>query len=497
MKTGILKNGSSLVLALAFAVASMLLGLKVDDGQFLIYLSVVMCLALVGLAYFMLEAKVKFGMVADIGFLYCVIVSLYTIVPGISFIFFDLSELRGFTWQTLITLQATNIGIGQHMMRHVLFLSMFVLSYVALYPGNSATQPAGEYESRFGGLSGQLTDRIVVVSLFLIGLILVVVVVSSGSVDSYIDHYTRFSHLGYFERKLMSVFLRIKAGLVFCVFPVMFLNYRRYKYIIGILACSLMVFEVVYSSGSRIEAFFLVLYILCLYILLVKRLSLSRIFLFASILVLVFSFLEMLRSAEFHFGDVVANFEKNSFSPAAEFCSVFSTGYHLYEERNSNQLAEAEWPMFFNDFIMLVMPNDFTRYSPQYWYASIFYPDSAVPPQTNGPISDSAIWGGVFDLAIRGLLNGAVFSLILRTFIRNSAKWWSYAMYAFCYSTSVMVVKYSVFYHLNPLLKTVFPAVVVLDLYLRKVMAQSTKHQKSLVNQKLLDRFSNSSRETV
>lgn len=119
--------------------------------------------------------------------------------------------------------------------------------------------------------------------------------------------------------------------------------------------------------------------------------------------------------------------------------------------------------MFFNDFITLVTPNDFTDWNPQFWYAKAYFPDAVVPPETMGPIAESAIWGGEWDLLLRSLINGAFFAYIVRWFIRRRDKWWGIAVYVFCYATCILTLKYSVFHHLNPLFKTFLPTILLVE----------------------------------
>ena len=53
------------------------------------------------------------------------------------------------------------------------------------------------------------------------------------------------------------------------------------------------------------------------------------------------------------------------------------------------------------------------------WYAKNYFPNSTVAPFTLGPIADSAIWGGEIDLFFRGLINGILFALLIKWFIKN------------------------------------------------------------------------------
>lgn len=62
---------------------------------------------------------------------------------------------------------------------------------------------------------------------------------------------------------------------------------------------------------------------------------------------------------------------------------------------------------------------------------------------------------------MRSLINGAFFAYLVRWFLRYKDRWWGVAAYIFCYATCVMTLKYSVFWHLTTLIKTVVPTLLV------------------------------------
>jgi hypothetical protein len=198
-----------------------------------------------------------------------------------------------------------------------------------------------------------------------------------------------------------------------------------------------------------------------LYHLLVRRISLMRALMICVLLGVLFTAIEFLREAQGDLDTVKSRVSDEGLKTAGEFGAVFLTGFHLYAERAQGSLPATEWPMFFNDFVSLVTFGDFMRWNPMDWYARNYYPDALVAPLTLSPIADSAIWGGELDLFFRGLVNGAFFAVIVRCFLRWRTRWWSLVVYAFCYATAIMTLKYSVFYHLTPLLKTVVPVLLV------------------------------------
>jgi hypothetical protein len=75
------------------------------------------------------------------------------------------------------------------------------------------------------------------------------------------------------------------------------------------------------------------------------------------------------------------------------------------------------------------------------------------------------------------LINGAFFAYIVRWLITRKDKWWAVSVYVFCYATSVMTLKYSVFWHLNPLFKTFLPT-VFLVIGIQMVLARLNSRNK-------------------
>ena len=158
--------------------------------------------------------------------------------------------------------------------------------------------------------------------------------------------------------------------------------------------------------------------------------------------------------------------------PAAELGAVFVPGFHLYSERSAGTLPPVPWQMFFNDFISTLPLVDQTRWNPMFWYARNYFPDAVVPPLTLGPIAMSALWGGEIGLAILGFINGILFAFLMRWFVREGGKWQVMTVYVFCYSTCIMCLKYSIFYHLTPLVKIILPLLFIVSVLVNNIQSK-------------------------
>jgi hypothetical protein len=389
------------------------------------------------------------GIVGDIGFLYLGLLLVYTVAPALVLAWGLTSDIAGALSQFLPTAAES----GRQLWRHVLFGAAFGVAYLAARGSAPLPSPAVPDP-------GDRRTRTVVVATVLVVGLLVVLLGMSAPVETYYDHYTRYDHLGWLPRKLVSLSLRLSLGLYCLLFVFLFLDARRWRYLLPLAVLGLCAFEVVYSKGARIQALIVLLMALCLYHLTLKRVSLARLGLVAVALVLVFGAIELARllGDDSSLADTVAG---EGVSAPSEFLALFLPSLLLYAERAAGTLPAVPWPMFFNDLVTLVTFGDFTEYMPMYWYARNYFPSLDVPPFTIGPIAESALWGGEWDLLLRGLLNGVFFAWILRGYRRWHHKWWGVGIYVYCYATCVLTLKYSIFNHVQLVEKNMIPAMLL------------------------------------
>jgi len=387
----------------------------------------------------------------ELGFLYVGLIVAYTVLPAAVFM------LLGFDAAgPLALLLPEPSELRTHLWRHVLFQSGVAVGYLLWRGRRDATAPgAGDPTDRDG--------RTVLVVTVVIGVCVAAVASMSAPVESYYDHYVRYDHLGWLPRKLVSLAIRLSLGLYCVLLVFLFRNYRKYRLVIPFVIVAIAAYEMTYSYGARIQALIVLLLAVCLYHYSVREVSLKAGVIACVGLAALFSAVEVVRAAGGDFDlarDVIAD---DGLKPAGEFFAVFFSGFQLYAERAQGTLASREWPMLFYDFSSLVTFGAFTRWNPIYWYANNYYPDFEVPPFTLGPIAESAIWGGELDLVLRSVLNGLFFAWIMRWFIRHRARWWGLTVYAYCYATCILTLKYSVFFVLNPIVKNLVPTLLLVS----------------------------------
>jgi hypothetical protein len=416
----------------------------------------VAAMALFGLFAVLLRARLGGSVFGELGFIYLAWAVVYTALPG-----FGLAVGTAAESGPLSLLLPAAGELAAHLWRHALFIGSVAVGYLMARGRTAVPERLALQDPHHS------SDRMVAL---LVGLILVCIaslLLLSAPVTNYYEHYVRYEHLSWPVRKFVSLCVRLSIGFYSILLVLLFLNYERYRRLIPLVLIVLCVHETTYSLGSRILSLMILLQAAFLYHLLVRRISLMRALVGCLLLGALFTAIEFVREAQGDLDAVQSRVSDEGLKTAGEFGAVFLTGFHLYAERAQGSLPPTEWPMFFSDFISLVTFGDFTRWNPMEWYARNYHPDALVAPLTLSPIADSAVWGGELDLFLRGLLNGAFFAFIVRCFLRWRTRWWSLVVYVFCHATAIITLKYSVFYHLTPLLKTMLPAILVFVLIRR------------------------------
>lgn len=422
-----------------------------------------------------LRLQVQDNIFGEIGFIYLAFAVAYTVFPAYGFLTLDsLSSGTGF--QDLARLAPDQGELGRHLWRHVLFIAAVGSGYL-LFRGRHT--PRFNSSGNFGN-----AEKPVIRFLFVAVVLSVLLLWSlSAPVNAYVDNYTRYDNLSWVARRVVTICDVLKTGGTFVLLTLLFRNYRRFRLYIWSFVLVRAAYEVQFSLGSRIDAFMILTAALLLYHYYVKKVTLSRGLLAALACVLIFSVIETVRFAEDLSVLKETEFQARGM-PAVELGAVYAQGFHLYSERSAGSLPPIEWQVFFNDFISLVPLVDVTKWHPMYWYARNYFPNAVVPPLTLGPIAESALWGGEIDLLVRGLINGVLFALLMRWFAREGGKWQVITIYVFCYSTCIMCLKYSIFYHLPQLEKVILPVVLIVSV-LAKNIQSSAKLQGSSRRQRM------------
>jgi hypothetical protein len=448
---------------IAAAIISLFAFTGLPDDKLYVVLPVLMAIVLFLLFFIILQTKIGNSFFGELGFVYLALAMAYTIFPASIFLLLDLSEVSG--WMKLARLLPKPFELGVHLWRHCIFIFSVAVGYL-LFRGNKTIilSAKKDFKNRHGLLISFLMGMICL-CIFSLSLL-------SAPVDTYVDHYTRYEHLSWLSLHFVYLCLILKTGGYFVLLTLLFSAYKRYRMLLFIVVPAICLYETTYSLGSRIETLTIILAVVCLYHYRVRTITLKAGFISFIAIAVLFSAIESIRSSNF-MGDASPSQSSERALPAIEFGAVYFTGFHLYEERNKNALPPREWPMLLYDFFALVPFIDHTQWNSMYWYARNYFPDAVVPPETIGPIADSAIWGGEFDLVLRGLINGAFFAFVVRWFLRHKDRWWGVVIYVYCYATCVMTLKYSIFYLFTPLIRILVPTLFFVWIIKRLIPSKS------------------------
>lgn len=425
----------------------------VSEDQTYIVLPVIFILGSYLAFCYGLTRRVGSGIIGDLGFIYVSFVVAYTVLPAYGFLVLNFVFPLGFDGLNFSILNPRPEALGVHMWRHSLFLVAVMFGYLLVRGRDSLECSRMDFVGG-GRLSIVMGVVIVVVSMVAISLL-------SAPVEDYYGHYTRFDSLPDSLRNLAYLFMLVKVGGYYFLLACLFNEYERCKWVVVLVVLGIVVYEVYYSFGSRIEALSILLAAVCLYHHFVRSIGFARGALYFGLLGVVFTLVELVRHVDFDLSAAALEFSSRGVKVAQEFGAVFYTSFHLYSERDRGGMPDSDWMMLFGDVINIIPFVDHTINNSQYWYAGIYFPDSVVPPQTMGPIAESAIWGGEGDLFLRGLLNGLVYGWFARWAIPRLNYIFVAVVYVYIYATCVMALKYSFLHQFSQMFKYLLPVVIV------------------------------------
>lgn len=429
-----------------------LVGVVASGPQRAILIPALTTTAIYALFALVLHRRTRSPLLGEIGFLYLGFALAYTLLPAAGFLVF------GFVFPPLvgggdtIVLSPTPNDLGIHFWRHCLFVAMVALGYVfgrARFPQG----PPEPTRALGGAVTGLLWPIVVVATMT--GVLLM-----SAPVDSYIEHYTRFDHLSWLARRVVYVLLMLKSG-GYLVLLTVLVTRPRYRALLPAALLGIATYETLYSFGARIDAFIPVLTGLLLFHLHVKPIPMRRAGFVLMSLAATFFALGLFRAGGYDAAGARRVLLSQTGEQLIEFASVYTAGFHLYHERDLGQLPPRPPAMAVYEFVALIPFVDHVTGHPQYWYQRNYFPGLRVPGHTLGVIADSAIWGGEVDLLVRALLNGLLFGLVARWYFRDPGGPLKLSLYAYLCATSIMTLKYSVFYQLVLVWRAWLPAVAL------------------------------------
>lgn len=378
--------------------------------------------------------------ILEIGYFYNIFLCLYLIFPAIFFETLSFADddpisflFNGFSY-------SNRELVIENLMRMYAFQIIFCLSYLKF----RKRKPIEMIERNFDFASANLYFFLIVLAFIYFCLFYF-----SSDFEGYLDSYKRYDHLSGFLRKLISVAIRLKTGILLIVQLYLCYKLKNKRILLLVILLSIIIVEAMYSSGARITMFFIILQSLFIYSIFINLPKFKVLALLGFFLLMAFFVIEKNRHNTNQ--ELVIDFAS---AAPGELGAVFFTSYHLYQQRNDGQLPQKDWKMLIFPFISpFAFNSGLKEIDPMFWYMKNYFPQSDVPPFTLGPIANSALWGGEFDLVLRSILNGLLFAFAVNVFVENKKNPLNIVFYGFVFSTSVMVLKYSILFHLTPIFK--------------------------------------------
>ena len=415
--------------------------------------------------FFNSNLKKKFGgyRFLEIGFHLNFFLSLYIIIPTVVFI------TSSFTVGDPISYVFNGFAFSNESLfiKHIIKMLVFQLVFIVAYL-KTRNNKIIKYETT----DFKFKKTFIIVLSLILAICYILLIGLSSDFDGYIESYQRYDHLNRPLRLFVSFIVRFKFAFIVLFLIHFFIYYKGKKIILIIGFLCLMIVEAYYSSGARISILFLLFQGFGLYVIVNGLPKIKNILIGSLICLVLFTVIEKSRIDS---EDDVTN-ELAGLLPG-EFGSVFFTSYHLYQKRDDNQLPNKSYKMLFFDFISPLIPNaDLDEIDPIFWYQKNYFPSSEVPPFTLGPIANTAIWEGEIGLVLRAWLCALLFGEFSNYITRRKIIPFYLFIYLSVFSTTVMVMKYSIFYHFTPFIKNlIFPFILFLILrYIFTIYSKNT-----------------------
>ncbi len=241
--------GICALIALAAAASGWVASAYLTPDEMCIVWPMIAAVAVFATFSVVLVAALHLNPFAEIGFVYLGIATLYTVLPAVKFLSMHLVIPTGFCG--LSTLEWTPREMGRHFWRQVLLITAVAIGYVIL-----RGRPARGHE-RYRLGPGE--ERALGALLVIVAGCIITMTIITGGVSTYLEHYARLDALSSFMRRLVYVLLAVKAGSYYVLLAWMFGRYEKYRTRLVVLVIAICAYEIVYSHGARIVAFFVII----------------------------------------------------------------------------------------------------------------------------------------------------------------------------------------------------------------------------------------------
>lgn len=394
----------------------------------------------------------------EIGTVYGVALAAYSLIPLLNFL------LAGLKWtpvmdNRLLPYRVTAGDVGGFAWNHVVYFLCFSAAYL---------WTRGRVEGRRqGGVSDTPPLPIVLVPvLLLFGYFLVLKVAWGVDADpSYLRLRENLANLHRLPLLLAQVSSHLRGIMLVFKFALLFLLFTRWESKRWRSAlCAWLALDTAYTVvhvGARFETALLLISALLFYHRLVRPMTLRRAVVIGLVFLTVFQAMGLVRSYV-----TAGTMQRPPLTPrslasaAGEFQSIFATAYDLDQMKKTGRLGEIPAQLYVSDFLMPVPQQllGMKKLEPSRWYLQVKGIDNGTGYMF-GVVAQSVIGFGLAELALRGVLVGALFAWIHRWYRRRSSRFLPTLVYVWLCVWSYYTFRASTFYLLTPFLYRVLPVV--------------------------------------
>jgi hypothetical protein len=408
--------------AVVCGVGSVLLVLT-SEASLPIILPLLAALGVVGTATVALWDRRGGGLpVFEIGMVYVVVVSLYTVYPFLGFVVNGL-RYSPMNDGRLYVAQPRPEELGLIAWYYVAYLACFVAAYV-LVRGRA---------SDLGVLSLPVDRPTVFAVIFLYvavaAFFFFLGLLYNLRAESYAESYLVSRRLPLILAQLANHLAGIRFTLELVLLAAMFANYRRWWPVIAGWLIVQIALAFVHLEG-RTAVMLLLLAAAVMYHRIVRPIPLKMAAVASLAGLALFVGLGQLRQGSGYAGGAAGG--NPVFGRSSEFEVILANAYDL--QRLQERGAVGDLPMAFHFADLLVIPQQllaFDKVEPATWYVSTFYPEYAATggAYAFGTIAQSVLGGGWLDVMARGAVLGVLLGLVHRCWARRPSRLWGFVFY--------------------------------------------------------------------
>lgn len=428
-----LKHRKTILAVFAMVMGASAVTFMTPDARY-VATPVFACIILVFWLWLALWDRDKSIPIIDVGMICALAILAYSVYPLLNYWvgglrFGPLSDVR------LQTYRISPRELGLFHLRHVLYLSSFVIAYATF-------RAKGLIKTGQVRLPSQ-SARLVILLIFLLLSGYFVVLQLTTGVD-FNSSYASEAYAGYLSAManipLLLLQISVKLGGILFIFKLalLFIVVSRCKLIKWrIILFGWVLAEIIQAitiKGARTELIlFLMATIIC-YHRLIKPLSINKLVFLGSIIFVGFLYMGVYRSyydvSEMRI-DIMRN-NTSMFGTSNEFQSLLGTEYDVLRRKESG--AYLPWYLYINDFITVLPPQQlmpFEKVTASEWYLREIGQSGTGVGYMWGVISQSIVGLDWVELIIRGALLGYILSWFHRWYINHQKGFIETLIYVF------------------------------------------------------------------